>query len=110
MSGFEKLYTEGLGIISLDRNHIGRNFTPPGDVHYILLTRKITPEEVQAQKLDTMPGFRYSWYYSGVEEEKPEARYADDETTKAFVRNGSIISQKKIKNTITTSCVSQIVF
>ena len=91
MSGYEKLYTEGLGIISLDRNQIGRNFTPPGDVHYILLTRKITPEEVQAQKLDTMPGFRYSWYYSGLGEEKPEAIYADDETTKAFVRNDSII-------------------
>ena len=63
------------------------NFTQPSALYYIRLSRKVTMEDVRSQTLDQMPGFRFSWYYTGMEEElQPEAKYEDTEETRAFVR------------------------
>ena len=62
------------------------NFTQPRSMYYIRLRRKVSLADVNSQSLDQMPGFRFSWYYSGMEEVKPESRYKDDMATQAFVR------------------------
>ena len=72
-------------------SHASKNFTPPyfEDAYkykYLHLRRKVTLEDVKKQKLDTMPGFRFSWHYSGMEV-KPEAIYSkNQDITKLFVR------------------------
>ena len=53
---------------------------------FMRLKRHIIDSDVKKQRLDTMPGFKFTWYYSGVEVE-PEASYLDTSNTKAFVRN-----------------------
>ena len=51
------------------------------------MVREVSMEDVRSQTLDQMPGFRFSWYYSGMEEElKPESKYSDRKNTQAFVR------------------------
>ena len=68
---------------------------PTGDTYHIELRREVLLEDVRKQKLDLMPGFRATWYYSGIEV-KPWAKYVTDEyngkSTKAFIRNSSILS------------------
>ena len=46
--------------------------------------RDVSSEDVEAQMLDVMPGFKFSWWYSG-EEVTPENKFKDDEMTKQFV-------------------------
>ena len=64
------------------------NFTPPSSYHYSMrLKRNVSLEEVRSQSLDQMPGFRVSWYYSGMEEEVQQvAKYKEYATIRAFVR------------------------
>ena len=71
------------------------NHTPPlpskccVDRHFFRLTRNVEVQDVKNQKLDVMPGFRVTWYYSGMKVEQV-AKYANEDITKAFVREGSI--------------------
>jgi len=37
-----------------------------------------------------MPGFRFTWNYSGIDTE-PEAKYLHKPITRAFVRKGSMV-------------------
>ena len=63
------------------------NFTPPGYKQSIKISRDVSSEDVEShsQKLDVMPGFKFSWWYSGMEV-TPDKRYEDYETTKQLVR------------------------
>ena len=78
-------------MISFDkRTNIKKDFKKPSTKKWIRLTRSSTREDVKKQKLEKMPGFRVSWYYSGPHVE-PEAHLNkmndyDDETS-LFVRN-----------------------
>ena len=65
------------------------NFTQlESDEYYSMqLKRKVSLEDVRSQTLDKMPGFRLTWYYSGMKEEvETETYYSHDEKTSAFVR------------------------
>ena len=64
------------------------NFTQlESDEYYSMqLKRKVTLEDVRSQNLNQMPGFRFSWYYSGMKEEQPESRFKGAKETHAFVR------------------------
>ena len=63
------------------------------------MKRKVLPADVRKQQLNLMPGFRFTWHYSGMVLE-PEAEYLDDshayvsgadvKSAKAFTRNGSM--------------------
>ena len=77
--------------------HMTFNYTPPTGGRYgnyeIQLIRDVLPADVRKQKLDMMPGYRVTWYYSGMEVE-PEARYYNNTripypSTMAFVRHYS---------------------
>ena len=76
-----------VGDTPLFDTHRTFNFTPPThDYYYIQLSREVLPADVRKQKLDMMPGYRVSWHYSSTEVE-PEAKYYNDTSTRAFVRN-----------------------
>ena len=53
--------------IEINENH-NESFTPPGfSRHFHLRRNNILLEDVKKQKLNLMPGFRFSWYYSGMD-------------------------------------------
>ena len=73
-----------------DFTHALLNYTPPTGGRYrssycIDLNRYVTIPDVRKQKLNLMPGFKLIWNYSGIKV-KPEVKYANTHTTKAFVR------------------------
>ena len=71
----------------LDTDHTTTytNFTPPHFNYNIRLLRDVSAEDVDKQKLDQMPGFRFSWWYTGAMV-TPDDKYKNDELTKPFVR------------------------
>ena len=81
----------GLDILDDNQTNVYKNFTPPLDINdyrdysYIRLARVVSFEDVKSQKLDAMPGFRVSWWYTGAKV-TPENKYRDDEKTKQLVR------------------------
>ena len=78
----DKMY--GLGDLDADQTTAYTNFTPTRS-RYMSLSRDVSSEEVETQKLNLMPGFRFSWWYSGAEF-TPENKYKDYEITKELVR------------------------
>ena len=66
------------------------NFTPPSGLYDTKLKRKATLQDISKQKLKTMPGWRFSWYYSGVNE-KPVESFDNYHINRAFVRNDCYI-------------------
>ncbi len=88
MTGLDSMDTaniEGLGDLDADQKTAYTNFTPPIYFRSMSLYRRVSSEGVETQKLDVMPGFKFSWWYSGAEV-TPDNRYNDDEITKQFVR------------------------
>ena len=92
LSDVDTISIDDLGTISSEIQNIVYNYTFPrsGFAYYTLsLKRRIEPEDITKQKLELMPGFTLTWFYSGLDIE-PETPYSDYPTTKAFVRHGSI--------------------
>ena len=82
-------------------SNVRKNYTPPleeeiqKEHHHISLSRSVIQKDVENQKLETMPGFKLTWYYSGIDNESmTDALYENDSLTKAFVRNVSTILQR----------------
>ena len=76
-------------------NH--RNYTPPGTgfgdyMRTISLERRVPHEEMNNMLLDLMPGFKLSWFYSGLDR-AADAKYSNEFRTKSFARNGSRVFQ-----------------
>ena len=92
MKGFphtEFLFIDGRenGLIDDNLTTVYKNWTPPGKDHVLSLERYwISEEEVNQQRLEVMPGFRLSWWYTGVANVKPDDRYKYYEHNKLFVR------------------------
>ena len=73
----------------VETSHTSYNHSPPThDSFRLYLERDVIPADIMKQKLDQMPGFKVSWYYSGIEVE-PEAKYQTDNRLMAFVRHYS---------------------
>ena len=70
------------------------NYTPPASVR-LYLNRDAVLEDIPKQKLDMMPGFSLTWYYSGMEVE-PMIKY-NFTATRGFVRN---CSNRRFKDNI----------
>ena len=70
-----------------DNNHEVIKFTPPDDRgnraadHH----RDVTSEYLKNMPFDSMPGFRFSWFYSD-KELIPDASYRNEKKTVLFVR------------------------
>ena len=71
--------------VGADKTNASRNFTPPAYRRSLNFNRAVSSEDVEQSKLDVMPGFRLSWWYTGAEV-TPERKYKDEEMTKQFVR------------------------
>ncbi len=67
-----------------------KNFTPPVVNEYgyreMALSRDVSSEDVETQRLDLMPGFKLSWWFSGAEVTPENKYYIDEDITKQFVR------------------------
>ena len=83
-----------------DIKYINKSITPPVnclpwtnfcDNRYIRLRRQVTIEDVRKQKLELMPGFKFTWYYSGMDVKSHVLNDYNDEVKLkiwyAFVRN-----------------------
>ena len=80
----DSIYMEGLAFLGANQTTAYTNFTPPGrDTIPMSLFRDVSPEDVETQKLDVMPGFRLTWWYTGVKV-TPINKY--NEQNKYFVR------------------------
>ena len=86
MTGLTKGSWEDFGMIGHDLNDqrldadqttVYANFTAPAKSKSIMLSRKISSEDVEAQKLAVMPGFRLTWWFSG-REMAPHAEFKDN--------------------------------
>ena len=60
---------------------------------FIQFDREVISADVKRQRLNLMPGFKFSWYYSGMVVEPEETYYnvgdVGEEYTIAFVRHDS---------------------
>ena len=72
-----------------DVTRYSRNYTltVPRQSKSIYLMRNVIAADIMKQKLNWMPGFRLTWYYSGLEVDAEALYYHQN---KAFIRNGSI--------------------
>ena len=86
MTGLTKGSWEDFGMIGHDLNDqrldadqttVYANFTAPAESKSIQLDRKMSSEDVEAQKLAVMPGFRLTWWFSG-REMAPHAEFKDN--------------------------------
>ena len=92
-SGTEELYLSDAYDVDINEEttHFGKSYSPPG-YRYIRFKRKVSAQEVLKQKLSTMPGFKFQWYYSGMTVES-DSQYFANSITKAFVRINFTIFQ-----------------
>ena len=79
--------------INMDFKNISKSYTPPGSVSSwsspeVSLVREVPLSDVRKQTLNLMPGFKISWYYSGMEVE-PWAKFQRNSATAAFIRKDS---------------------
>ncbi len=82
----DEIYLNDFGYISTDQTkyiNITTNSSPEYCANY---RRDVTSEELDKQKLDVMPGFKFSWWYTTEAEVKPDKKYKDLPMTKQFVR------------------------
>ena len=72
--------------VGSDLTSLYRNISmDPYESKTIELVRDVSTGEVEAQKLDVMPGFRFTWWYSGAEV-IPDNKYKYSKNTRYFVR------------------------
>ena len=88
----DRVSIKGYSSIGADQTVVHTNFTPPGGTEgydrtygFIRLYRRVSSMDVGQIKLDQMPGFRFSWRYTGSEV-TPDRIFKDEERTKHFVR------------------------
>ena len=71
--------------VDVDQTSLYTNFTPPGNQRSISLYRDVSTVDVEIQKLDVMPGFKFSWWYTGGEV-SPDPVFKEEIITKHLVR------------------------
>ena len=72
--------------IDLETKKCSKTYNPPGSYEKIFYTdRSLSMKDVSKQSLTLMPGFKMSWYYSGMKVE-PYPYYVGYHDTKTFVR------------------------
>ena len=73
--------------LDFDQTTFLTNFTPPGNNNkYLVHSREVQNEELENFRLDLMPGFSFSWSYSGAEVEPAYKYYRKGKYYAEFVR------------------------
>ena len=83
-SSMEKLIFDFLRV---NKGNFTKEYPRPTGSKVLTLKRSVKMEDVRTQKLQMMPGFNISWYYTGMTV-KPENKFTD-QITKDFVREYS---------------------
>ena len=91
-------YVLGNQFVNEKQKSVSTSFNPPNNdpimlpdgftdetIKYLMLTREIRKTGDLKTVGDLMPGFKFSWYYTGTEV-KPIGMYKDEPFTKMFVR------------------------
>ena len=81
----DAVYIEELAYLGADQTMAFTKYTPPVEFRVMFLSRVVSSGDVEKQRLDVMPGFRFSWWYSGGEV-TPDENYKDEYMNKQFVR------------------------
>ena len=76
--------------LELELTSASSNFTPPAadtySYRWIVLDRNLKDDFKNIQ-IERMPGFRFSWYYSGLDESvSPDSRYSNSEINRLFIQ------------------------
>ena len=76
--------------LELELTSASSNFTPPAadtySYRWIVLDRNLKDDFKNIQ-IERMPGFRFSWYYSGLDESvSPDSRYSNSENNRLFIQ------------------------
>ena len=86
IQGFEP---EDVQIFCVDQEQAvyvkAKHVTEEGFVNNVYEQKFSLPDDVDTQKLNVMPSFRFTWWYSG-DEVTPDNKHKDYEMTKQFVR------------------------
>ena len=67
LPGFDDIGFDVTLAIDKDVKFFDTSFTPPGGVQYIDNFRFVNKKEIADLNLKLMPGFQFSWYYTGVD-------------------------------------------
>ena len=74
----------GLGVLEANQTTVYANFTPPENT-LISLIRDVSMDDLLTSKLDVMPGFILTWWYTGAEIE-PYPKFEKKELNNDFIR------------------------
>ena len=90
VGSLDRLSMAGLSNLNANITTAYTNFTPPApppvtQSRLLILKRDVSSDEVKTMKFDVMPGFRFIWWYSGLEKITPDT-YTNDEISIQFVR------------------------
>ena len=85
--GSDDFFVTELGYMDADSTLVSTNYTPPEEVYYTVELERfqVLLSDVRKQKIQKMPGFRFTWHYFGTEVE-----LEDLFDNNAFVRKGFI--------------------
>ena len=81
----DKFFMEGVGILESSRTSVSVQFSPPGDSNLMTLTRNVSEEDLANLRMDVMPGFSLSWWYTGAPV-TPVPMFRTHITTRLFVK------------------------
>ena len=81
----DEVFFGNIGSLDADQTTAYSNFTPPRSGGSIILERHVSLKDLELVKSDLMPGFKFSWWYTGPEV-TTESKYKDKRITKQFIR------------------------
>ena len=81
----DRVWVDNFGFLEFGQTTAYQNYIPCCSLRFIALRRDVSSEDVGTQKLKLMPGFRFSWWYTGAEF-TPDNKYKDNEINRQFVR------------------------
>ena len=70
--------------LDADQKTVSQNYTTT-NLHYIELGRDVRLDEVEAMKIDWMPGFKFRWWYTGADVTADNI-FKNEEINKQFVK------------------------
>ena len=73
----DSLRMYGIGYLDELQTSAKEQISPPKSSHEVVFTRHLTMEDLATVRMQNMPGFRLSWWYTG-KEVQPESKFKDD--------------------------------
>ena len=85
-SRFDRYFMEEVGWIDSEITIVSKNFTnPSAQSKQVKLWRYVGTSDLETMSLETMPGFRFSWWYTGANINS-EPKYSKYRMNRMFVK------------------------